>query len=136
MASNPTYFEIVDFMFESKSLEQIISFRPSEATQRRVEELIAKEQAGTIVEQEHVELEDYMQFDHIMTLDDRGQISPLFDPRRQHWNDYFRLSRAGIQPLTAVAEATVRLLRVNDTLRVQKGLLLQQAGIHPRGQQV
>jgi hypothetical protein len=45
MASNPTYFEIVDFMFESKSLEQIISFRPSEATQRRVEELIAKEQA-------------------------------------------------------------------------------------------
>jgi hypothetical protein len=83
-----------------------------------------------------VELEDYMQFDHIMTLDDRGQISPLFDPRRQNWNDYFRLSRAGIQPLTAVAEATVRLLRVNDTLRVQKGLLLQQAGIHPRGQQV
>ena len=68
MASNPTYFEIVDFMFESKSLEQIISFRPSEATQRRVEELIAKEQAGAIVEQEHVELEDYMQFDHIMML--------------------------------------------------------------------
>jgi len=68
MATNPSYFEIIDFMFESKNLEQIIEFHPSEATQHRVEELIAKEKAGTITEQEHLELEDYMQFDHIMTL--------------------------------------------------------------------
>lgn len=68
MATNPTYFEIVDFMFENKTLEEIIAFHPSQATQGRVEELIAKEQAGTIAEQERLELEDYMQFDHIMTL--------------------------------------------------------------------
>ncbi len=68
MATNQTYFEIVDFIFENKTLEQIIDFHPSQATQRRVEELIAKEQAGTIAEQERLELEDYMQFDHIMTL--------------------------------------------------------------------
>ena len=32
MATNPSYFEIIDFMFEKKSLEQIIEFHPSEAT--------------------------------------------------------------------------------------------------------
>ncbi|HEY3453157.1 MAG TPA: hypothetical protein VGK64_01050 [Bryobacteraceae bacterium] len=68
MATNPTYFEIIDFIFENRNLEQIIEFHPSDATQRRVEELIAKEREGTITEQEHLELEDYMQFDHIMTL--------------------------------------------------------------------
>ena len=48
--------------------EQMIEFHPSEAAQSRVEELIAKEQEGTLAEQERLELEDYMQFDHIMTL--------------------------------------------------------------------
>jgi hypothetical protein len=68
MASNPSYFEIIDFMFENKSLEQILEFHPSEATQSRVEELIGKEQEGTLSDQDRLELEDYMQFDHIMTL--------------------------------------------------------------------
>ena len=68
MATNPTYFEIIDFMFENKNLEEIIAFHPTETTQRRVEDLIAKEQEGTITDQEHLELEDYMQFDHLMSL--------------------------------------------------------------------
>jgi hypothetical protein len=68
MATNPAYFEIIDFIFENKSLAQMIEFHPSEAAQSRVEELIAKEQEGTLTEQERLELEDYMQFDHIMTL--------------------------------------------------------------------
>ena len=68
MASNPTYFEIIDFIFEHKSPEQIIEFHPSEAAQSRLEELITKEQEGILTGQEHLELEDYMQFDHIMTL--------------------------------------------------------------------
>ncbi len=68
MVTNPGYFEIIDFIFKNKSLDQIIEFHPSQAVQSRVEELIANEQEGTITEQERLELEDYMQFDHIMTL--------------------------------------------------------------------
>lgn len=67
-SSLPSYFEIIDFIFENKSLEQIIDFHPSEAAQSRVEELIAKEQERTLTEQERLELENYIQFDHIMTL--------------------------------------------------------------------
>lgn len=70
---------------------------------------------------------------NIAALDDRGQISALFDPRRQDWDDHFRLSPAVIEPVSAIGEATARLLRINDILRVQKRLLLQQAGIYPRG---
>jgi hypothetical protein len=68
MATNPAYFEIIDFIVENKSAEQILEFHPSEAAQSRVEELIAKEHEGTLDEQERLELENYMQFDHIMTL--------------------------------------------------------------------
>ncbi len=68
----------------------------------------------------------------IAALDNRGQLSPLFHPRRQNWNDHFRLSTAVIEPLTAMGEATVRLLKINDILRVQKRLLLQQAAVYPR----
>jgi hypothetical protein len=68
MATNPTYFEIIDFILENKSLGDIIEFHPSEAAQSRVEELIAKEQEGTLAEQDRLELENYIQFDHIVTL--------------------------------------------------------------------
>ena len=69
---------------------------------------------------------------NIAALADGGQVSPLFNPRRANWSEHFRLEGAVVQPLTAIGEATVRLLRINDILRVQKRLVLQQAGIYPR----
>jgi hypothetical protein len=68
MATNPSYFEIIEVMFENKSFDRIIEFHPSKRSQSRVEELTAREREGTLTEQEHLELEDYIQFDHIMTL--------------------------------------------------------------------
>lgn len=70
---------------------------------------------------------------NIATLDRTGQLWRLFDPRNQNWSDHFRLSGAVVEPETCIGEVTVRLLRVNDMLRVQKRLLLQQAGVYPRG---
>jgi len=71
---------------------------------------------------------------NIATLNKSGEIARLFDPRRQNWSDHFRLNGAVVQPLSAIGEATVRLLKINDILRVQKRLLLQQAGMYPRAQ--
>jgi hypothetical protein len=70
MATNPSYFEIIEVMFENKSFDRIIEFHPSKRSWSRVEELTAREREGTLTEQEHLELEleDYIQFDHIMTL--------------------------------------------------------------------
>jgi hypothetical protein len=69
---------------------------------------------------------------NIATLDQSGKVSCLFDPREQNWSDHFRLRGPVIEPVTSTAEATVRLLKIND-IRVQKRLLLQQAGVYPRG---
>jgi hypothetical protein len=38
-----------------------------------------------------------------------GAIVPLFNPRRDHWRENFRLENGHIEPLTACARATVRL---------------------------
>jgi hypothetical protein len=72
---------------------------------------------------------------NIAALDNRGQLSPLFNPRRQSWSGHFRLDGAVIEPLTSIGEATVRLLRINDILRIQRRFLLQQAGVYPRNWQ-
>jgi len=69
---------------------------------------------------------------NIATLDQTGQVSRLFDPRHQNWSDHFGLDGAVIEPVTDIGEATVRLRKINDILRVQKRLLLQQAGVYPR----
>jgi hypothetical protein len=69
---------------------------------------------------------------NIATLDRVGQVLGLFNPRHQNWGDHFRLNGAVIEPVTDIGEATVRLLKINDILRVQKRLLLQQAGAYPR----
>lgn len=69
---------------------------------------------------------------NIATLDQTGQESRLFGPRHQDWSDHFGLNGAVIEPVTDIGEATVRLLKINDILRVQKRLLLQQAGVYPR----
>lgn len=47
------------------------------------------------------------------------QIVPLFHPRQDRWTDHFRLDDSRIIPVTAVARATVFLLRVNDPDRVR-----------------
>ena len=70
---------------------------------------------------------------NIAALDRSGQVSWVFDPRQQNWIDHFHLNAAVIEPLTGIGEATVRLLKINDVLRVQERLLLQQAGVYPRG---
>ena len=56
----------------------------------------------------------------------------LFNPRRQNWRDHFELQGGIVRPLSLEAEATVRLLRINDLRRVAERVALQRAGIYPR----
>ena len=48
-----------------------------------------------------------------------GAVVPLFDPRRQSWEEHFRLEDAEIIGLTPTGRATVRLLNMNAKHRVQ-----------------
>ncbi len=47
-----------------------------------------------------------------------GEAVRLFDPRRDQWNDQFRLDGGFIEPRTESGIATVRLLRLNAPDRI------------------
>lgn len=58
-----------------------------------------------------------------------GEITPLYHPRSQHWQDHFSISGAEIVPLTSIGRVTVRLLQFNRPDRLQERQLLLEAGL-------
>ena len=63
--------------------------------------------------------------------DEGGAIVPLFNPRRQHWDDHFRLDGLRIVPLTAVGRVTTFLLQMNASQRMKERHLLIELGTYP-----
>lgn len=59
--------EIINFI-ASANPAQVAAFRPSEAANRRLEDLIAKEKETGLSEAERVELEQYLVLEHLMRL--------------------------------------------------------------------
>lgn len=59
----------------------------------------------------------------------------LFNPRRDRWQDHFRLDGAYIVPLTEIGEATVKVLGLNHPLRIIERDLLIRAGRYPAPQE-
>jgi 5-methylcytosine-specific restriction endonuclease McrA len=58
-----------------------------------------------------------------------GEVTRLFNPRTQKWDDHFQLDPNGpILPQTSEGRATARLLRFNDPIRVQQRADLIAAG--------
>jgi 5-methylcytosine-specific restriction endonuclease McrA len=58
-----------------------------------------------------------------------GALVPLFNPRRQRWEDHFRWDGATIQALSSEGRVTVKLLRLNDTDRVSERQRLMAVGL-------
>jgi HNH endonuclease len=56
-----------------------------------------------------------------------GQLTPLFHPRADQWDDHFQVRDGEILALTAKARVTVRLLRLNRSARIRERLLLQHS---------
>lgn len=69
---------------------------------------------------------------NVGSVDALGGIVRLFNPRTDEWGKHFRLEGAVIQPLTAIGEATARLLRLNTAERVTERTVLQRLGRYPR----
>jgi hypothetical protein len=59
--------EIINFIAAANPA-QVASFRPSEAANRRVEDLIAREKEAGLTEVEKTELEQYLVLEHLMRL--------------------------------------------------------------------
>lgn len=56
----------------------------------------------------------------IATLDSQGQLTRLFHPRKDLWNDHFQFSGERIIGLTAIGEATAKILGFNDARRLEE----------------
>ncbi|MDZ7622177.1 MAG: HNH endonuclease signature motif containing protein [Candidatus Competibacteraceae bacterium] len=55
-----------------------------------------------------------------------GQITPLYNPRRQHWAEHFTLMNDGLlTSFTPAGRTTIQLLQLNRPERVEERKLLQ-----------
>jgi len=55
-----------------------------------------------------------------------GQLTPLFHPRNDRWDDHHELRNGEILGTTARGRVTVRLLRMNHPTRLKERQLLQR----------
>ena len=56
-----------------------------------------------------------------------GEIVPLFNPRRQVWDEHFTLNNGRIEGITLIGQATARLLMFNTPTRIlERQLLIAQ----------
>jgi hypothetical protein len=70
MALVPTraYEEVFDFLTSTPTPEQIIAFRPSDAVQERLRELLDKNRNGQLTAEEQIEMNEYSQVEHLMRM--------------------------------------------------------------------
>ena len=62
-----------------------------------------------------------------------GNLVPFCNPRVQAWTAHFRLDGSIIQPLTPEGRVTVKILRLNDAVRIEERALLIEVGLYPPG---
>ena len=53
-----------------------------------------------------------------------GELVPLFNPRRDGWNEHFAWDGAILVGRSAIGRATIDVLRINDPDRVEHRRLL------------
>jgi hypothetical protein len=62
----------------------------------------------------------------IASLDpETGQLTPLFHPRIDRWDDHYLLRNGEILALTPIGRVTLRLLRMNGAARIRERQLLR-----------
>jgi hypothetical protein len=67
-AASPVYLELVDFIVSRATPEALLEFRPSEANQQRVSQLIESKHEGTLSAEESAELDEFVQVEHLMII--------------------------------------------------------------------
>jgi len=64
----PALAEVLDFLTSSPSLDEIIAFKPSEATVERMRYLLDANRNNTLTAEEQTELEEFDQINHFMIM--------------------------------------------------------------------
>jgi len=66
--ASPVYLEMIDFIVSRTTPDALSQFRPSEASQRRVSELVDRQHDGSLSAEEASELEDFVQIEHLLIM--------------------------------------------------------------------
>jgi 5-methylcytosine-specific restriction endonuclease McrA len=64
-------------------------------------------------------------------LGEPDRMVRLYNPRRDSWQEHFRLEGAYIVPISEIGEATVKVLGLNHPARVMEREMLIRAGKYP-----
>jgi hypothetical protein len=67
-AEQKSYDEIVDLFARGSSSAEVLAFRPSPQTQERVRDLLERNAAAELTEEEAAELERFGELEHLMQL--------------------------------------------------------------------
>lgn len=62
------YEEVIDFIAAGTTPQNVIDFRPSDAAQERIGELLSREKESSLSAEEKSELDHYLQIEHLMRL--------------------------------------------------------------------
>jgi hypothetical protein len=68
MSVTKAYQEVIDFIAAGSDPAAVTAFRPSETSRARVADLLAREKTQGLDAEETLELNDYMQLEHLMRL--------------------------------------------------------------------
>ena len=68
MNSVKAYEEVIDFIAAGTTPQNVIDFRPSNAAQERLDDLLSREKEGLLSAEEKFELDHYLQLEHLMRL--------------------------------------------------------------------
>ncbi len=60
-----------------------------------------------------------------------GEIVPLFNPRTQNWFEHFEVRQGKLIALSAVGEATIKLLELNIPIKIEERFEMMLAGFYP-----
>jgi 5-methylcytosine-specific restriction endonuclease McrA len=60
-----------------------------------------------------------------------GQVTLLFNPRKDGWQDHFQIRTAMIEGLTPEGRTTVAMLQFNDPEQIEQRAMLIEAGLYP-----
>jgi hypothetical protein len=68
VVQSPVYQEVYQFLVSGPTPEQIIAFRPSEATQERVRQLLASNKTDRRTAEEQAELDEFERVNHFVSM--------------------------------------------------------------------
>jgi hypothetical protein len=68
VAPSPAFDEVYEFLLSAPTAQDVIAFRPSEPTQTRISDLLAKNKEGVLTPDQQAELDEFLRVEHFVRM--------------------------------------------------------------------